>query len=76
MVYQTGFHFDLSVAFVVMEQMDWLTFGMCLAFGKTFDSHQPLPALRPQQFYLGQMHPVFVKFLIVLNAHGQLCGDG
>ena len=45
MVCKTGLHFDLPVAFVVMEQMGWLTFGMCLVFGKTFDSHQPLPAL-------------------------------
>ena len=63
MVCQTDLYFDLPVAFVVMEQRGWLTFGMCLVFGKTFDSHQPPPALQPWQFYLGRMHPVFCEVL-------------
>ena len=32
MVCQTDLYFDLPVAFVVMEQMGCLTFGMCLVF--------------------------------------------
>ena len=74
MVCQTGLHFDLPVAFVVMEQMGWLTFDMCLAFGKTFDSHCLHYDLH--DFVWIKCIQFFVKFLIVLNAHGQLCADG
>ena len=61
MVCEIDLYFDLPVAFVEMEQMGWLTFGMCLVFGKTSDSHQPPPMLRSRQFYLDQMHPVFYE---------------
>ena len=58
MVCQMDLYFDLPVAFVVMEQMGWLTFGMCLVFGKTFDSHQPPPDVSKKELLIPS------KFLI------------
>ena len=46
---------------------------MYLVFGKTFDSHQPPPALRPQRFYLGRMHPTFYGVSLLSLIHMDNC---